>query len=174
MRPLARLAGLAALLLLAAPLCASLPGDTSWSLPGTVKVMASTAFGSRTVRSPDILELQLDGAGGFSYHYASDPGFVFRGTLQEEGKWTLLVLDQESMEAYRDAVVEGLGAEGIEVLDFGDPRWDLRAKARERRGEAEMRVKILLRTRMTVYYAGRDLRLGLVMRGGFRGGEAGA
>jgi hypothetical protein len=167
---LPRLAGIAAaLLLLASPLSATLPAGTSWTLDGTTRATGTSAFGSRTVRGINTVDFRLDGSGGFTYSYAEEPLLVYSGTVDAGRKWNDLLLDEASQDLFRDAIVASLAAQGIEVYDLGEPSWSIRARVQVSRGVEILRMRVAVRSKLTVFYRDRFLRLGLRERGDYRG-----
>jgi hypothetical protein len=165
-----RLAGIAAaLLLLASPLSASLPEETSWTMTGLTRVVSHSGSASSTKRWGDTVHLALPGSGAFSLVLESEPAMVYEGTLVEDGMRTLLVVGQESQQAYYQALLAGLAAAGVPVVESSAPAWSMRARvARGRTGE-EMRLKVSMRWRVTAGYAGRTKRIGIRMDGNYRG-----
>ena len=173
MRVLPRVTGaaafVAALLLLATPLSATLPSGTTWSLPGFTRITTASASASRTQRSFDTVHLGLDAGVGFSLYLESEPGMVYTGVLVEDGRRTLLVVDQASRDAYRAAIVVGLEAMGVAVVESSEPLWSLPARMKPRQGVDEIRLTLSMRWRITAEYAGRTKRIALRMTGRYRG-----
>lgn len=170
MRVLPRLvAAAAALLLLASPLSATLPEGTSWTLTGVTRIVSSSGGATRVQKGLDTAHLTLPGAGDFSLYLESESSMVYEGTLVEDGRRTLLAVDQASQDAYIAGIVDGLSAMGISVVESTPPVWAMNARVLQRSTGEVMRMAVSIRWRLTTEYAGRTKRIGLRVGGIYKG-----